>query len=247
MATVTKSGQAQPQTDDHDLAFGLAYDALILGISRSIELSFKAAHPPAYDRFPTHDIDHRFRLFWHGKTINAPASPNEERAANASDFLVAGLMVTSMSLGIRRHPTAKAALTLTHTLSQTHLLTTILKRGIRRPRPKEVYFPVPKPHPSVYTSFPSGHSSQAFAAATAALLMAPDLDFWPKAGLWAGAGLVASLRISADKHFLSDVVVGGLFGFWVANMTYDAMHQEPSRHSVKIGIIPGRVSLTYEF
>jgi len=65
-------------------------------------------------------------------------------------------------------------------------------------------------------SFPSGHTSRAFALATSAGFIAHMRGYKVEPYVWAsGATLAvtsAYLRIAADKHYLSDVSVGALIG-----------------------------------
>jgi membrane-associated phospholipid phosphatase len=67
-----------------------------------------------------------------------------------------------------------------------------------------------------YQSFPSGHSTTAFAAAAA--VQAETGEWWPHAQwilrptLYGGAALVALSRIYEDKHWASDVVLGSAIG-----------------------------------
>lgn len=64
-------------------------------------------------------------------------------------------------------------------------------------------------------SFPSGHTSLAFAVATSYWLARRDLTGSPGAASWVAVGAAAGVgafRILAGKHFLSDVVAGALLG-----------------------------------
>jgi hypothetical protein len=71
-------------------------------------------------------------------------------------------------------------------------------------------------------SFFSGHSAITATAATSAILMAlnqPNMSPWGKAAAYSAGGLAlttAVLRISAGKHYPSDVVTGILVGVAVA-------------------------------
>ena len=65
-------------------------------------------------------------------------------------------------------------------------------------------------------SFPSGHSSLGFALTTSAGLVAHWRGYWTEPYIWS-IGIASSLtteylRIGADRHYLSDVLVGGFVG-----------------------------------
>jgi membrane-associated phospholipid phosphatase len=62
-----------------------------------------------------------------------------------------------------------------------------------------------------YNGFPSGHAATAFAVASSLLVWAP-----PRRRGWilAAASGVGISRIVLNAHFLSDVLGGGLFGWW---------------------------------
>lgn len=63
-------------------------------------------------------------------------------------------------------------------------------------------------------SFPSGHTSQAFAVATAIAENYPSA--WVQALCYSGASLVGYARIEQNAHYTSDVVAGALLGWAVA-------------------------------
>jgi membrane-associated phospholipid phosphatase len=60
------------------------------------------------------------------------------------------------------------------------------------------------------TSFPSGHTTFAFAVATAIADETPDR--WSDLGLYGVATLTAFARVNDDRHWTSDVLVGALVG-----------------------------------
>lgn len=73
-------------------------------------------------------------------------------------------------------------------------------------------------------SFPSGHASTAFAAATAVALMHPRLR-WPALAI---AVLVAASRVYLGVHFTLDVTAGALFGAAIgAAMVWVVRRAEP--------------------
>lgn len=102
------------------------------------------------------------------------------------------------------------------------LLTTAIKVAAGRQRP---YLDPDKPHSfsfmrgwkrEPYRSFPSGHSLIAFAAAAA--VTNETSRWWPKSAwyigpaMYGGAALVALSRMYDNKHWASDVMIGGLIG-----------------------------------
>lgn len=93
------------------------------------------------------------------------------------------------------------------------LFTTIVKRVIGRGRP----YVWSDPHPfdftplvwaSDYSSLPSGHATNAFAAAIAIGSLWPGM----RVPMWILAALIALSRIVVLAHFPSDVIVGAVVG-----------------------------------
>jgi undecaprenyl-diphosphatase len=118
-------------------------------------------------------------------------------------------------------PLQQKALYIGESIVVSSLATWALKYSIKRPRPAKSY-------PGEITtagsggspSFPSGHTSQAFATATA-LYMA-----WPKwyIGLpaFGWASTVAYSRMYLGVHYPSDIVAGAIVGMGSAWITYKA-------------------------
>ncbi len=93
------------------------------------------------------------------------------------------------------------------------LFVTIIKRIIGRARPYVSQITDPFSYSPLiwkasYASFPSGHSSNAFAAAIAIGAL------WPRARLpmWIYAVVIATSRVIVNAHFPSDVIVGAVVG-----------------------------------
>jgi membrane-associated phospholipid phosphatase len=99
------------------------------------------------------------------------------------------------------------------------LATQISKSAFARQRPDAHYADAAHPvDPSAdnNASFWSGHSVLGFAITSAAGTVCHFRGYWTEPYVWS-AGIALSLsteylRIAADKHYLSDVVVGGLVG-----------------------------------
>lgn len=105
------------------------------------------------------------------------------------------------------------------TLAIVQVATVFGKWAFARERPNAHF--ADAAHPLVVgadndSSFWSGHSVVGFAITTAAGTMCHFRHYWTEPYVWA-AGITLSLtveylRIAADKHYLSDVFVGGLIG-----------------------------------
>ena len=134
-------------------------------------------------------------------------------------------------------------------LAINELLTQILKAAIRRPRPYAYLDPADVDDPSdradliadqmeadVAWSFPSGHTSAAFAASTAgATLLTLELlgrAHWAIAVAWIGgtgiAATTGAMRVLSGRHFPSDVVTSALLGSAVG-IAVPLAHWRPRR------------------
>lgn len=94
----------------------------------------------------------------------------------------------------------------------------VLKKIVARPRPAEKYAFI---HPSIIEtdpSFPSGHTTAAFSAATSLSLTARKWYVVVPAYLWAGT--VAYSRLHSGVHYPSDVLAGALIGAGSAWASY---------------------------
>jgi membrane-associated phospholipid phosphatase len=117
------------------------------------------------------------------------------------------------------------------------LVTNIIKVGAGRQRP---YVNRDKPHNfgfmrgwnrEQYRSFPSGHSLIGFAAAAA--VVEETRRWWPQSvwyiapAMYGGAGLIALSRMYDNKHWASDVLIGGLIGTFAGLKVVKYHHQHP--------------------
>jgi membrane-associated phospholipid phosphatase len=119
-------------------------------------------------------------------------------------LVVAGLTVGFFSAGrVARGDRFRAA---TYDLSQAILVngawTFALKSTVRRQRP----------HGGDRLSFPSGHSSNAFASAA---VLSRHYGLEAAVPAYTVAGLIAVSRMARNVHHLSDVVFGAAFGYGI--------------------------------
>lgn len=96
------------------------------------------------------------------------------------------------------------------TLLTSTIITTSLKFSIDRDRPFETYPDIQKLVGAGSPSFPSGHTSEAFATATSLSLAFPKWYVIAPAYIWAGAAGYS--RMYLGVHYPSDVLVGALVG-----------------------------------
>ena len=76
-------------------------------------------------------------------------------------------------------------------------------------------------------SFPSGHSTQAWAVATVIANEYHDRKLI-KVAAYGIAGAVSVARFTEHKHYVSDVLVGSAAGYMIGRYVYDTHHRDPS-------------------
>jgi membrane-associated phospholipid phosphatase len=97
-----------------------------------------------------------------------------------------------------------------------------------------------RPDGSDNLSFPSGHTAQAFLAASIVHTEFRDKSQWYGIGAYTVATSVAVLRMVVDKHWQSDVVAGAGFGILSAHLAYLTHRNRWGRKSIgrDIGFAP---------
>lgn len=98
---------------------------------------------------------------------------------------------------------------------------------------------------SAARSFPSGHSTLAFAVAS---VIAKQYDRW-----WIGipaytiAASVAVQRIESHNHWLADVIVGGVIGNWVGTTLVNRYKPRSKTSAVNPYIMENRLGIMFSF
>ena len=110
-------------------------------------------------------------------------------------------------------------------LTGTALVVSALKLAFRRERPGDCGDPGCWGGSLGCRSFPSGHAGSAFAAATAIAALGEDPAL--AGALYASAAILSATRMLCDRHWLSDVVVGGVIGAAVTAGAQAAMKPAP--------------------
>src|SRR5215210_7861426 len=87
------------------------------------------------------------------------------------------------------------------------------------------------------TSFPSGHTTLAFAVATA--IADESQNGWVDAAVYGAATLTAYARVNDDRHWASDVLAGALVGHLTARWL--------SRGQASLRLAPQSVGLSFGF
>ena len=130
-------------------------------------------------------------------------------------------------------------------LSQS--LTSILKYTFGRARPflgdNNMDFKIFRGSKQKYRSFPSGHTTGAFAFASV-MAMSVESIIWKS--LWYGsAGLVALARIYHNVHWLSDTFLAAIMSYSIANYVVNFDNDKDTNFSIKPYM--NGISLQYHF
>jgi len=112
------------------------------------------------------------------------------------------------------------------------IIVTGIKTAVGRARPmanKGMLYSKPFSDPN--SSFPSGHSAQAFAVA--AVLAEHYDETWQQVSFYSIASLAALARPYHDKHFASDIVASAFISIWTAKRVVH-MNRELRQHEVML-------------
>ena len=134
------------------------------------------------------------------------------------------------------------------TIAVSQVLVQAIKFASGRQRPYRYYNnPVyPDAGNEDLLSFPSGHSSLGFAITASAGMICHWRHYWTEPYVW-GTGIALSLsteyfRMAADRHWLTDVVSGGLVGLGAGLLIPRLM-----RRDIVIAPVPGGAAVVGQF
>ena len=169
-----------------------------------------------------------------------PDNPNSTiwtNLSNTSKYISVGVPVGYFVAGLihdNKDLKQKAAYTAATILLNT-ATTTLLKNLVKRERPYNVYTGIfPDKIESDY-SFPSGHTSSAFATATSLAITTKKWYVAVPAFAWSAS--VGYSRIYLGQHYPSDVIMGALVGTSSAFVCHWASKQLLKRNKSKSFIV----------
>lgn len=181
-------------------------DFLIAGLASAGTMAFLPADQPVHRWVVNHPDDFR-------------SSASRVLSGLSGPAVLVGLTSVGYLLGDigKSSRTRRAFLLAGESLVLTELLVQTLKTGVGRARPYLMEGALsfhPLTFQGKWRSFPSGHSAAAWAVAVSLASSTEnrylDLIFYTLA-----SGVSAS-RVLLDKHHVSDVVAGGLLGYFIA-------------------------------
>jgi membrane-associated phospholipid phosphatase len=140
--------------------------------------------------------------------------------SNADAYIVLGIPAAMGTVGMIKHDNQlfrNACVTLAATVVNSGI-TLAMKYSFNRERPFVTYPDIMKKSVGGSPSFPSGHTSMAFATATSLTLEYPKWYIIVPSYTWASA--IAYSRMELGVHYPSDVLIGAMVGAGSAYLTY---------------------------
>lgn len=144
--------------------------------------------------------------------------------------------------------TRKLAVKLAEATTLASSITLVSKITIGRARPfldKDIYYTNSLNIKDDYNSFPSEHTTLAFAYST---VMANEIDniFW-KVGWYSAASLVGYARIYHSQHWFSDVLMGAAIGYFSGEFVSNHNSSKKEETQIKLFPVPNGFALQIIF
>lgn len=134
--------------------------------------------------------------------------------------LATPIIIYSVGLIKKDSTIKKQALFIGETFLVSAFITTALKRTIQRERPFKTYSDIDQRTSAPGYSFPSGHTSTAFATATSLSMAYPKWYVIAPSFAWATA--VGYSRMHLGVHYPTDVFAGAIIGSGSAYLSFQA-------------------------
>ena len=150
------------------------------------------------------------------RSINSPQNPPADKVfsfvSNSTGYMVIGMPVGMGIAGLIRHDKKLIETSFVSLVSEAvnSGITLALKYSINRDRPFVTYPDIIKKSDAGNPSFPSGHTSSAFAIATSLSLSYPKWYIIVPSFVW--ASVVGYSRMYLGVHYPSDVLAGAIVG-----------------------------------
>jgi membrane-associated phospholipid phosphatase len=150
------------------------------------------------------------------RSLNSPQTLPSDKffqfVSNSNVYMVVGIPAGMAAAGLIKHDD-KLLRTALVTIAASAIcagVTNTLKYSLNRERPFTTYPDITKKSYGGSPSFPSGHTSSAFATATSVSLAYPEWYIIVPSYTWAAT--VAYSRMELGVHYPSDVLAGALVG-----------------------------------
>jgi hypothetical protein len=199
--------------------------------------------PDGHKRFPGGSFDRKVRSVLHGAQVDEFYNKRENAWRKFSDAGVGGMVVGSFSLALGTDGLKSPELSaVSRAFAANNFLTVLMKNAVHRSRPKASFKDSVRQDGDNAKSFPSGHASNALAAASCIVLMTPARGPWFHAVIYGIGASIGFARIMADRHFFTDVLVGGALGFGVTHLAFNG-----SESNIRLTAGPTSLGLAYNF
>ena len=159
-----------------------------------------------------------------------------DNAAFISDLLLYGAFIGTIPLVpyFSNYNYSKALKMSLNVISLNGIITNLVKMTVQRQRPDSFYKTRADANDS-FRSFYSGHTSTTFALGTSNAILLSEAYPEKRKIIWLTnlslAGATGYFRTAGDKHYLSDVLFGGIAGYFLAKYA----HKETNKKGTTIG------------
>jgi membrane-associated phospholipid phosphatase len=164
---------------------------------------------------------------------NLPSDNFFRFVSDSEGWLVIGIPVTVVSAGFIKHDRSivRNGVVILTSDALSEGITEIMKYTIKRDRPFITYPDIRKKSAAGSPSFPSGHTSGAFALATSMSLTYPKWYVIAVSYTWAGT--VAYSRMDLGVHYPSDILAGAIIGAgsaWLTHVVNKKLHSNTYKY-----------------